>query len=108
MVLLLLCVPLFISVHERLTIEREMAARLYELQQEKNELLERKESLEERVQYLKDDRGIEAEIRRHFDVAKAGEQVVIILDDESKEELKATSALKAAPTPSPWYMFWRE
>ncbi len=47
-----------------------------------------REVLEAKVQYLENDRGIEEELRNRFDVAKEGEQVVILLDrkDKKKEE----------------------
>lgn len=49
---------------------------------------QRKEALEDRVSYLNNDQGMEAEIRRHFDVALPGEQVVVIVGEE-----EATTAL---------------
>ena len=68
-------------------------------------LQDRKDSLEEQVQYLSDDRGIEAEMRRQFDVALEGEKVVVILD-EKKENVEplATSTVE---TEKKWYQFWR-
>lgn len=103
--LVLLCIPLGISVFERYQVEREMAERRLEMEAERTALELRKAKLNERVRYLEDERGVEAEIRRHFDVAKEGEQVVIIYDDETKSAV-ATSG-KPAPSPEPWYMFWR-
>lgn len=106
-VLVLLCVPLLFSVHERWVVEREMAARLQETQQERQTLLERKDSLEQRVEYLKDERGIEAEIRRNFDIAKEGEQVIIILEDEARAEQDVVTSSPEIEDESPWYLFWR-
>ena len=62
-----------------------MAERRQEKEKELQELKERKAVLEEKVEYLSDDSGIEAEVRKHFDVAKAGEQVVILLENERAE-----------------------
>lgn len=104
-VLLLLLIPLVISVHERYQVERDMAARRAEIEDELDALRARKTTLEERVNYLQDDRGIESEIRRHFDVAKEGEQVVIIIDEE--ENVPATTTTTRLPLPAPWWMFWR-
>ena len=81
-VLLILAVGLSFSVYDRFKIERQMAERRHEKEKELEQLKERKALLEEKVEYLSDDSGIEAEVRKHFDVAKAGEQVVILLEDE--------------------------
>lgn len=77
-----LCVFLALSVYERYTIEREMADRRVNAELELELLKERKDELTKKVDYLSAEYGIEAEIRKHFDVARKGEQVVIIIDDE--------------------------
>jgi uncharacterized membrane-anchored protein YhcB (DUF1043 family) len=93
---------LAVAVYQRFTVEQEMAIRKAEVEKERQELIERKAQLEERVEYLSGDRGIEEEIRKHFDVAKEGEQVVIIVDkqDEEKEVEVEIEEKK------PWYQFW--
>jgi len=90
------------AVYARFSVERLMAARKLETETERQELIERKLQLEERVEYLSGDRGIEEEIRKHFDVAKEGEQVVIIVDKE-KEETTIPELLEEV---KPWYQFW--
>ena len=45
----------------------------------------RRERLEEEVARLKTERGWEEEIRRNFQVAKPGEGVIIIIDDEDSK-----------------------
>lgn len=102
-IIALLCIFLTISVYERYTIEREMAARRAVSEAEVAALEERKAALEERVEYLSNERGIEAEMRRNFDVARPGEEVVIILDADSTtvEPLDPPP-----PPPKPWYQFW--
>ncbi len=97
----ILIIFLSIAVYARFTVEREMAARQYETEQKKAELLERKGELQERVEYLSGERGIEEEIRKHFDVAKEGEQVVIIVGEEKEEAPQPPVA-----PPKPWYQFW--
>lgn len=92
-VLSIVAVVLSLSVYERYTIEREMASRRSEAEAELEALKTRKLELEEKVKYLSADEGIEAEIRRHFDVAREGEQVVIIVDDE----VNAAAATLATP-----------
>ncbi len=81
-VLVVLVIGLGISVYDRFTIEREMAERRFEKEKQLEEMKVRKATLEERVKYLSDDSGVEAEVRKHFDVARAGEQVVVLLEDE--------------------------
>lgn len=105
-VLLLLCIPLGMSVYERYQVEREMAERQNEVEKEKERLLERKQALEEKVQYLEDERGIESEIRRHFDVAKEGEQVVIIVDERESSLEPEVETVKEDESKK-WYLFWQ-
>lgn len=102
----LLCLLLAVIVFSRFSIERDMAARRVEAETELAELAGRKRVIEEKVEYLSSERGIEAEMRRNFDVAQPGEQVVIILDKDAD-----TSAIQPLPPPAPdtprWYEFWR-
>lgn len=101
-VLLVLIGFLSVAVFERYSVEREMSSRRTQTESTKNELIERKESLEERVEYLSGDRGIEEEIRKHFDVAKEGEKVIILVGDEKEEETEAVPVDEKKP----WYQFW--
>lgn len=83
---LLLCV----SVYQRYTIERSTAERLQRSQAELEALRERGVHIEKKVEYLQNDSGVEAEIRKHFDVAKPGEQVVVLVNnpvEETEEEV---------------------
>ena len=86
LVLLILCFLLTKSVFDRFMIERDMSSRRAVAEEELNELLDRKAGLEGKVEYLREERGIESEIRKHFDVAKEGEQVVVLLDDERNDK----------------------
>ncbi len=82
------------SAYERYRVERDMAGRLHEREQELSELKERAALLEVNVDHLKNERGIEEEIRGRFDVAKDGEQVVVIIDDE---KAGTSSSIQSAP-----------
>jgi cell division protein FtsB len=75
-------------------------------ERELDELKAHKESLEGQVQYLKDDRGIEAEMRRQFDVALDNEQVVVIVEPETDETNSTDPTYKKIEEPA-WYEFWR-
>lgn len=93
------------EVYERYTIEREMAGRRIEMESKLQELTERRDSLKEKVEYLSHERGIEAEMRRNFDVAQEGEKVIIILEDEALANVEPISDPTPLP-PQPWYKFW--
>ncbi len=82
-----------------------MAERRAEAEVHVTELEARKEHIKNKVEYLGSERGMEAEMRRNFDVAQPGEQVVIIVDEEKKDS-EITPLQPIADTP-PWYIFWR-
>ncbi len=90
--ILLATIFLSISVHNRYTVASEMHEKLEKRKAELEELKGRAALLESKVEYMKDERGIEEEIRSRFDVAKEGEQVIILLDEEKKEKIIATSS----------------
>ena len=93
------------SAFTRYQIASEMAERRDQVEQEAEVLRERKDDLESEVQYLSDERGIEAEMRRQFDVAKEGEKVVVIVDDEDGEV--EIIPLATSTNNKRWYEFWR-
>lgn len=102
-ILVVIVIFLVMSVYERYTIEREMAARRATTEAEFATLEARREQLESKVEYLSGERGIEEEVRKNFDVAKDGEQVVILLGDGAA----APDEEAVIPVESPWYLFWR-
>jgi len=104
-ILFAVVVALMFTVYDRYIIERDMAARRMELEQRYKELEERRRHLAEQVGYLSHERGIEAEIRRNFNVAQEGERVVIILDDDV-HNIEPLAPLPPPPPPKPWYRFW--
>lgn len=80
-------IVLSFSVYHRYTVSEEMKHKLNIREDELHELEERATVLESKVQYLRDERGIEEELRNRFDVVKEGEQVIILVDEpESAEE----------------------
>lgn len=102
-IFILLALFVLLSAYNRYLIAREMADRRTTVESEIHALQERKEVLEADVKYLSNERGIEAEMRRQFDIAREGEQVVIILDDKPKEvEEKSTTTVPERA----WYRFW--
>lgn len=99
---------LFVSVLERYEKERDTREKRAERALELEEIKTRAAALEAKVEEAESERGIEAEIRSRYDVAKEGEQVVVIVDETESEP---------APLPPPppseeksffdTLMFWR-
>ena len=89
-IILIVMVSLWLSmsVYQRFVVEREMSDKRIEKEAELELLKERAAVLESQVEHLKNERGIEEELRSRFDVAKEGEQVVIIIDDASDADEK--------------------
>lgn len=81
-IILLFAAGIFLSfsVYERYTVSVEMQKKLDERRAELEKLEMRAEVLNAKVEYLEDERGIEEELRSRFDVAREGEEVVILLD----------------------------
>ena len=102
----LLCLAMANVVYGRYTIEREMIGKRLEAEKKLEVLINRKAELERKVEYLSNDRGIEAEMRRNFDVARPGEQVVIILDTEPDAVIQPLDKMEGDEA-YPWYQFWR-
>ena len=90
-------------VYQRYSIEQAMVARRVDAEEHLKHLEGRKAELEKKVEYLSNERGIEAEMRRNFDVARPGEQVVIIVDEEKESQIEP---LPIKVEEEPWYKFW--
>jgi cell division protein FtsB len=100
----LLAVVAFImlwNAFERYTIADAMGDRRELIEQEAATLEARKAALEADVEYLRDERGIEAAMRRQFDIALPGEEVVVILEDETGVEFEPLAT--TTPTESGWW-----
>ena len=96
------------SAYVRYDIAMEMFDRREQAELQASALEARKQSLEEQVQYLSNERGIEAEMRRQFDVALKGEQVVVIVENEpTGPEVLPLSSSTVDKGDQKWYQFWR-
>lgn len=93
------------NAFERYTVAQMMADRRIEVEQTAATLQARKESLEAEVRYLQDERGIEAEMRRQFDIALPGEEVVVIVEDD-EENLIQPLATTTVEAEADWWPFW--
>ncbi len=103
-VILILAIFVLVSAYNRYLIAREMADRRASVESEITSLENRRINLESEVKYLSNERGIESEMRRQFDVAREGEQVVIIVDDE--ENSVESEVVEVATSTRAWYRFW--
>ncbi len=109
-ILLIATIALSTSVYDRYVVARDMEAKLIEKQKELERIEERSKVLEEKVTYLKNDRGVEEEIRNRFDVAREGEKVVIILDGEDEQATSAEMATEVEVPDEGFFtkmLFWR-
>jgi len=104
--LLILVLLMGYSAYKRFAIAKDMERRRHEVESDVVRLQGQKEVLEKQVLYLSDDRGIEAEMRRQFDVALENEQVVVIVEPENDEINTSSSTYENTKEPA-WYQFWR-
>jgi len=105
--ILLLVIWVGWSAYVRYDIAMEMQDRREVAEQQATALQARKDTLEEKVQYLSSERGMEAEMRRQFDVALPGEQVVVIVDRNDEEPEIKPLAGSTNKDSAKWYLFWR-
>ena len=66
----------------------------------------REAELSRQVEYLSSERGIEAEMRRQFDMALPGEQVVVIVESEADRSNVQPLSTTTVETSKRWYQFW--
>ena len=103
LVIILAGLLLAYSAFTRYQVAVEMADRREAAEVSVEELELRKRQLEAQVRYLEDERGIEAELRRQFDVALPGEEVVVITEENSTS---TEQTIEPLPSRRPWYQFW--
>lgn len=94
---------LSVSVYHRYTAAKDMRDKLETKKAELSELEQRAQALESKVEYLKNERGVEEELRNRFDVVKEGEQMVVLLDDREEGTSKLTNPEEVDP---PERSFW--
>ncbi|MDQ3089661.1 MAG: septum formation initiator family protein [bacterium] len=101
LILLLVLVLLTVRGTWQVLEKRAESIKYVEALEERSKILEeRKRELDEEVDYLETEAGIDEEIKERFNVAKMGEKVVIIVDPKPI----ATTTLSEDV---PWYKrFW--
>ncbi len=102
--LFVVVVLLSLSIFKRFTIEREMYNRRNNAEKELQKLYEKREVFQKKVDYLESKRGVEEEIRKDFDVAKEGEQVIVLTGEEPESNEEISNEEEEL---IPWYIFWR-
>ncbi len=90
-VLLFLTVLLSASAFNHYSVTKELKAKLEVKEAELSEMESRARVIETKVEYLKNERGIEEELRNNFDAIKEGEQAVIIINNVNKERVNVGS-----------------
>lgn len=90
--LFLIAVFVSFSAYDRYTIAKEMKIKLEDRRVQLEEVKNRAQVLETKVEYFENDRGIEEELRNRFDVAKEGEQVVVLIDAKEEPEVQENKA----------------
>lgn len=83
--------------------EKMSAEYLAREQNELQKLTDRQRELAKSVEYMKTEKGIEAEIRSKFRVAKEGELLAIIVDNDEKNNVKFSTT-----TTSNSFGFWEK
>jgi len=111
MVLLLVTVLLIRGVWNIYQKERETYTNRSQAEQELRELEEREMTLRTEIAHLRSPQGVEESLREQFDVAKAGEGVIVLVDNnptpEAEEgmDLRYLSTWKRLIPLAPWRLF---
>jgi len=103
--ILLITAFILISAYNRYLIAKDMAERRFAVEADIRVLEERRQKLDEVVKYLSNERGVEAEMRRQFDITREGEQLIILLD-ETEESSPSAEAEVFSTSSRAWYRFW--
>ena len=98
-----------LAVWERLLVEREMNERRMAAEVKQREALQRQAALETEVAYFEGERGVEAEIRQHFNVAQVGETVIILTGEvpPSAADTKRDPDTSDDTAWLPWKEWWQ-
>jgi len=94
------------SAFVRYEIAVEMSDRREVVENRAVALEAREAELSRQVEYLSSERGIEAEMRRQFDMALPGEQVVVIVESEADRSNIQPLSTTTVETSKRWYQFW--
>lgn len=79
-VIVAVSIPIAYAVYERYTVERDMFGRRNDAEETYQQAIERRDGLYAKVEHLSRPEGVEAELRRNYDLAEPGERVVVMYD----------------------------
>lgn len=91
-VLLVVVVVVAVAAWDMYQTSRETQAELDRLEQRREVLAERRDTIASEASRLTTERGIEEEIREKFSVRKEGEHVVVLVDERDRASTSATSS----------------
>lgn len=90
------------AAHNAYSAARETYERRVALEEELSEVEARKAMLEANIARLNDPRDIEEELRKRYDVGRKGEDVVILVEEDT-EPLDTLRTEKAVEQKHPWW-----
>lgn len=92
------------QAYERYAVAEKVSERRATYEATAAALVTQRDELADEVRYLQDERGIQAELRRQFDIALPGEAVVVILEEAptDRSTTTATAAVSDESTSSWW------
>ncbi|HJO89908.1 MAG: septum formation initiator family protein [Candidatus Pacebacteria bacterium] len=93
-ILAIIVVWLFFAVFDMYKKERDTGLKSAEQREILNELEERETALQDEINRLSTEKGIEEEIRSKFEVGREGEEVIIIVDNPEEKNEKNTELKK--------------
>ncbi len=88
---------------ERYIVARDAIERSEQAERIATELVARQAELQAEVAYLQNERGIEAAMRRQFNVALPGEEIIVIIEPEEPDVVVEPLKTTASTTTSPWW-----
>lgn len=93
-ILAIIVVWLFFAVFDMYKKERDTGLKSAEQREILNELEERETALQDEINRLSTEKGIEEEIRSKFEVGREGEEMIIIVDNPEEKNEKNTELKK--------------
>ena len=91
-VLLILVVLVAVAAWNMFQTQRGTQTTVARLEADREDLLARKTSVSDAALDVSTDRGVQQEIREKFSVAKEGERVIVLVDDEDNNSTSSTES----------------
>ena len=88
------------AAHNAYEAQQAATERRAELSQDLGALVERTTALEDDIEALSDEHGIERALRQRYELAKEGEEVIVLIEEEGEE---LTPVAPAEPEKESWW-----